>query len=551
MPDLGRQGAVLILLNDLIRTALALGLPLAAWSARRSFARRIDRFSADQAALRQAYGITAATPIVGYDTATRARIDALAAANPAVALAYASGTTGVPKALAYPPSRLRSFKADSQAVGLQAWRKLGLRGAAFFILGGLTADRSFATLVLHRGEPSRLTGLLEPARYLSTPAMAGVIAEHGATAARLWLMLLSNPGMIYSTNPSTLAVFLSELQSDWAGATSLVRAWVGGALLSDGGLVRVAARVASDGADHRLRRAAEATLAPPMHDLLPGLGAYCCWDGGYVTGFLRQIQTALPPDRYKHVPMYAMSTETIETLTWFEEDGAIRFLPLGPGVLYELLPEHAPDDAALLIPPVAALVGEAYALVVSDPYGLRRYQTEDLFRCHGHVRGLPDLRFERRRGLAWSFTGEKLTGEQAAAVFADLERFHPRLSALSAQLTLLPSWPDGELLPRYRLVVAHPGARVDAPPDLVTLAHDLDTGLAALNDEYATKRSSGRLGEPIAHLVPYDRVAEALDGRREGAPRTSMGAVSASRGWESQFKLMPLTRVRWEEVGLG
>ncbi|MSQ04277.1 MAG: hypothetical protein EXR71_20755 [Myxococcales bacterium] len=532
----------MILLNEVVRGALRAGVPFAAWSARRAFAARITRFSENQAALRLAYGVAADTAIVGYDAATRARIEALAAAHPDVALAYTSGTTGVPKALAYPPSRLRSFKADSQAVGVQAWHRIGVRGAAFFILGGLSADRSFATLVLHRGEPSRLTSLLEPARHLSTPAMAAALADHGPTAARLWLMLLSNPGMIYSTNPSTLAVFLAELQSDWATASSLARAWVRGT--RDAGLTRVVARIGSAGAGERLRRVAESSEMPPLHEVLPGLGAYCCWDGGYVTGFLRQIQGSLPANRFKHIPMYAMSTETIETLPWFEDDGSMRFLPLGPGVLYELLPEGAPDDPALLLPPAQAVAGEAYTLVVSDPYGLVRYQTEDVFRCRGHVRGLPDLHFERRRGLAWSFTGEKLTGEQVAAVFADLDRTHPRLSALAAQLTVMPSWPDGDALPRYRLVVAHPSARLDAPPDLDALAHDLDAGLAALNDEYATKRSSGRLGAPVAHLVPYDRVAEALDARRVGPDQ------GASRGWESQFKLMPLTRVRWEELAL-
>lgn len=532
-------------LNDAIRSVLGLALPMAAWHARRGFRRRVERYDADQQALREGYGITAQTPIVGYDAYTRARVEALAAGRADVALAYTSGTTGQPKALAYPPARLRSFKADSQAVGVQAWHRLGLRGAAFFVLGGLAADKSFATLVLHRGEPSWLTGLVEPARYLSTPGMAQVIARYGPNAARLWLMLLSNPGMIYSTNPSTLAVFLGELAADWPGAVALTRAWVSGELSADPGLGRVASRVASGGAEERLRKAAQAIHAPPVSELLPGIGAYCCWDGGYVTGFLRQIQAAMPPARFTHVPMYAMSTETIETLTWFDDDGATRFLPLGPGVLYELLPDGAPDDPALLLAPARAVDGAAYTLVVSDPYGLRRYQTEDVFRCRGHVGGVPDLRFERRRGLTWSFTGEKLTGEQVAAVFVSLDEGHPRLASLAAQLTLLPSWPAGDPLPRYRLVVAHPGGLGAEAPDLAALARDLDSGLAALNDEYATKRASGRLGEPVAHLLPYDRVAEALDGRREGA------IGGAARGWESQFKLMPLTRVRWEESGLG
>lgn len=529
--------------NDWLRGLIRAGLPLAAWWARRRLSSRIATFDPDQAALRKAYGITPDTPVVGYDAGTRKRIEGLARARPEVRLATTSGSTGAPKALAYPPERLDAFREDSGAMGVVAFHTLRLRGASFFVLGSLTPDTSFATLVLHQGEPGWVQGLIEPARYLSTPAMAEALEEYGATAARLWLMLLADPGMIYSTNPSTLAVFLGELHDDWDRVVGLTRAWVRGDLSEDRGLARVARRVSGAGATERLRRAAAATEPPAMEQLLPGLGAYCCWDGGYVTAFLRQIHRWMPPDRFVHVPMYAMSTETIETIAWFE-DKTPHFLPLGPGVLYEFLPEGADDDPALLLRPDALEPEHLYTLVVSDPYGLRRYQTEDLFACVGRVRGLPDLRFARRRGLAWSFTGEKLTGEQLVVAFARLEQQYPALAALAAQMTVLPSWPEGQALPCYRLVIAPPGKEMPAL-DLAAIAVALDRVLAERNEEYAGKRGSDRLGPPSAHLLPYDTIAAALDSLRLGKDD------AGGRSWESQFKLMPLTRVSWEEAGLG
>jgi hypothetical protein len=80
-----------------------------------------------------------------------------------------------------------------------------------------------------------------------------------------------------------------------------------------------------------------------MHELLPGLRAYCCWDGGYVIPFLQRIRQSLPAERFVHIAMYSMSTETLETLAYYVGSRA-HFLPIAPGVYYEFLPEGADDD---------------------------------------------------------------------------------------------------------------------------------------------------------------------------------------------------------------
>ena len=122
-------------------------------------------------------------------------------------------------------------------------------------------------------------------------------------------------------------------------------------------------------------------------------------------------------------PMYSMSTEVVETLPFYRGRSPV-FLPIAKGVRYEFLPVGSSDIAENLLESWQLSEGEEYTLVVSDAYGLIRYQTEDVFLCAetSAVGELPDLRFQRRRGLRWSFTGEKLTGEQVAtAVWAGAE----------------------------------------------------------------------------------------------------------------------------------
>ncbi len=526
--------------NDAIRRLVTSGVPLAAAWYEREFERRIDTFRDQQRALRTRYAVTADTPIRGYDAETRKAVLAYAESRTDVRLAKTSGSTSEPKLLAYPPERLVSFKSDSRSIGVRAWKHFQIRQPAIFVLSSLANDDSFTSLAVFQPKlPDRITGILEPARYLFQPALRRAISHYGPTAVRFWLMVLSNPGLLYSTNPSTLAVFLSEVHEDWQRSTSMIRDWTAGK--RDPETQDLALRVVSAGFDTRMKAIAASSTALPFSEALPGVTAYCCWNGGYVVSFLRQIQRWLPPDRYIHIPMYAMSTETIQTLTWFGPTGEMRFLPMGPGVLYEFLPEDAEDRPEHLLEPHQLEVGHRYAMVVSDPYGLKRYQTEDLFECRGFVRGLPDLHFSRRRGLTWSFTGEKLTGEQLSEAYAVLEDEIPHLRAIAAQMTTLPTWPKGAEVPGYRLVIGHPGDHLYPPLDAKELEWRFDRALAKVNTEYAAKRETGRLAEPVVVILPYNRLAEGLDS----------ASAAENRSWESQFKLAPLTRRVWEETRLG
>jgi len=331
------------------------------------------------------------------------------------------------------------------------------------------------------------------------------------------MLTISNPGVLYSTNPSTVSTFLDELANDWRRSSKLVRDWCEHRTTFASDVHRIARRLQSRGSEQRLKQIAASDVPVPLSVCAPAVEAYICWTGGYVKPFLDRLAKHLPASRYRLIPMYSMSTETIETRSYFcGED--VAFFPIAPGVLYEFS-----DDSETLLNAAQLEPGKHYAMVVSDVYGLRRYQTDDLFLCRRKVNGLPDLVFVRRRSLAYSFTGEKVTAEHLSAVFEQLRELYPALVA-DKFLTCVPSQP-ADAIPHYQMLVIG-GQRTQSCHEL--LAARCDELLSEINCEYKSKRASGRLG-PVRSIGL---------GTKEFAE-----AVSHDGNWETQFKFLPLTLI--------
>jgi hypothetical protein len=220
--------------------------------------------------------------------------------------------------------------------------------------------------------------------------------------------------------------------------------------------------------------------------------------------------------------MYSMSTETVETETVFR-DGDAHFLPLARDVFYEFIEAGKDDRSQNLLTPDQLKPGQTCTMVVSDPYGLRRYQTSDLFRCRRKLNGFPDLVFVRRRALEYSFVGEKVTAEQLTAVFDRLRGQYPELLS-EGFLTCVPSLPRLEM-PHYKIVLIS---------ETTVRSHDLiatrcDELLREMNCEYQNKRANGTLA-PI----------------RFTQSRPAEFAERFVEGWETQFKFLPLYQRTWE-----
>lgn len=521
------------LINDGLRWLLGAGILALSLPLTVLHRTKIHTASIRQRFLRRRYGLTPDTPVVGWSPAVeRSLYQCATRTGRVLSVTLTSGSSGTPKRVPYTARRLRAVKLAYADMFVRACRALRLRRTSLCVFGSLTVDRSLSSLLLHEHRlPLYLSTLQAPYRVQCDPSMLSLAATYGSTALRLWILTIANPGVLYSTNPSTLSVFFDDLASDWIHHSRLVQDFHEKPEVFDPAVHAVARRLDSRGAIDRLARVAASSAPLPLHAFAPAVEAYLCWTGGYVKPFLDRLEVHLPPGRYRRVPMYSMATEVIETVTHFVGSDS-AFLPLAGGVCYEFIEEGAEDCPRNLRTADQLRVGTAYTMVVSDRHGLCRYQTGDVFLCRGFVDGLPDLEFLRRRNLEYSFTGEKLTAQQLSVVFQRLRDEFPELRP-DDFLTCVPSWPPGEALPHYKLVVTRSAGDERICED-EEVARRCDRLLGDVNSEYKAKRETGRLAPIRVVRMSWATFAECVAGPRHEA------------GWENQVKSLPLLRHTWE-----
>lgn len=485
---------------------------------------RIARFSRNQRRLRRKYRISPDTPVVSYGPRVVESIrHAFVHAGRDARFAFTSGSTGDPKKILYTPRRVRLLKFAFSDMFARACRANGWKQTTLYVFSSFQPDASLTTMLLNEKKlPSYASTLQAPYRVQQHPSIRALVSEYGGAAVRLWILTLSNPAVLYATNPSTISIFFDDLERNWLTCSKLTKDWYEHPQTFDRAVRKIARRIESRGSAKRLHAVATSNTPVSIQQFAPAVHSYICWTGGYLQPFLDRLSKHLPSPRYRLVPMYSMSTETVETETVFR-NGDAYFLPLARDVVYEFI-NHTEN----LLTTDQLEPGQTYSMVVSDGYGLRRYQTGDLFYCRRKLNGLPDLVFLRRRALEYSFIGEKVTAEQLTAVFDQLRAQYPDTLA-DGFLTCVPSLPRQEM-PHYKIVLISE-KRVRSQ-DLI--AARCDELLAAMNCEYRNKRANGTLA-PI-------RFAQSRPG--EFAERFV-------EGWEAQFKFLPLYQRTWESERSG
>ena len=155
---------------------------------------------------------------------------------------------------------------------------------------------------------------------------------------------------------------------------------------------------------------------------------------------------------------------------------------------FEFVPEdeiHSPKPTVLtadeLIP------GRNYYILLTTSYGLYRYNIYDVVRCTGFHNGTPLLEFLSKGSLFSNLTGEKVSEYHVSGAMADVLR---QLDLSLSTYSIAPCWSDE--LPYYGLFVER-GDIVD-PAVGRKLASAIDRRLSEVNEEYASKRQSRRLG---------------------------------------------------------
>ena len=149
--------------------------------------------------------------------------------------------------------------------------------------------------------------------------------------------------------------------------------------------------------------------------------------------------------------------------------------------------------------------GQDYAVVLTNTAGLIRYRLDDVVRVRGWVGQAPVLEFLYRAGGVSSVAGEKLTENQCVEA---VRQTCLRMGIPQFDFVLAPCWGDP---PYYRL-------SCEAVPS-EHLAAMLDDALGQQNEEYASRRSSGRLGTLQIRPLPVGAI-QAMD-RRLLATRNS------------------------------
>ena len=157
--------------------------------------------------------------------------------------------------------------------------------------------------------------------------------------------------------------------------------------------------------------------------------------------------------------------------------------------------------------------GQEYILVVTNRAGLWRYNLDDRVRVTGFHDRTPVFEFLSRGGRTASMTGEKLTEHQAVAA---MDRAAAETGATVQRFTLQPVFCEP---PYYRLRLE--GLDRGTGP----VAEAFDRHLGEVNIEYASKRSSGRLGPVVAEAV----ASEVFD-------QAERDAIAARRGRSEQYK---------------
>lgn len=418
--------------------------------------------------------------------------------------AKTSGTRKAPKKIPYDLKRtkltqLSFMKAMIILTGHHSGKK------TFFVFSTLDQDQSLTSgMIDHETEPCLFALLQAPYRYLMTKRGEKLRLLSGDLTARVILLLVSGPRFLYSTNPSTLTYFFKEYVSRNQEIKAKIKEF-----LNHSEELEAVLQLSEGNALERLHDFVQ-NESVDLKCLLPKLQGVITWDGGYVGIFLEQLKVMLP--EVDLIPMFSMSTEAIETLP-HRINSKIVFLPLAPYTQHEFMDL----ETHKILPAKDVKVGSSYTLIISDAWGLKRYDTQDIFYVKQMIDGLPDLVFKGRRGMTSSLTGEKLTEEQAVELSLGLKKVFPELA--QSFFALYPRETDAGV--GYELAII--GGEVKA--DLLSLSREAESILRNLNSEYESKVTSGRL-LPLKATLSSASALASLMGNKEK--------------WESQFKVLPL-----------
>jgi hypothetical protein len=424
--------------------------------------------------------------------------------------AMTSGTTGQPKRLPITKELFREYSA-----GWRMWGA-GVFGDHMDLLLKQTVQLSSdwqqfrAPSGVPCGQISGLAAMTRP--WFSRPIfpLPAIVSQIHDPAARHYASLrftlaAKRVGMIITANPSTLIEFAQRADRE---KESLIRDIHDGALSCDIPL-ELRQALARRILRRRPERARQLERIADLHGELlpkhiwPGLSVLAVWTGGSANVYLSQLPRLFGETAIRDHGLSASEGRMTIPLSDGTSAGMLDFY----NHYFEFIPVEEHGSARPNILEGHELeVGKDYFILLTTSGGLYRYDIQDVVRCVGFEGQAPLVEFLNKGKHFSSLTGEKLSEYQ---VVRSVEASFMELGLPLDTFTMAPVMADH---PRYVLLVepaAHRG-RVDE------LAHRVEVNLERMNEEYASKVSSGRLQPVQIHEVPSG-TWRALRSERVGA----------------------------------
>lgn len=429
--------------------------------------------------------------------------------------ATSSGTTDHPKRVPVTPRFLREYRRGWNAYGLAALldHPDAVLRPILQVVSPMEEQRT------DTGVPcGAISGLLASTqkglvrKYYVLPAATGRIPDPESryyTISRL--ALTQDVAWMITASPATQLMVARAIESQ---AEALIRDVHDGELRPPGEIsadIRraLAPRLTADRARAgSLRRIAEIHgRLTPQH--VWNLSFLSNWMGGTMGLHLRDFPRYFGQCPVRDIGLLATEGRVCVPL----EDGTPAGVLDVRGAYFEFLPPDstAPSSRDGAVAHTLAChelaVGSEYRVVMSNWSGLFRYDLGDYVSVRGFLGQAPIVEFLHRGAHVSSMTGEKLTEWQATAAFEHVVRE----SALPLRtFVLAPAWATP---PFYRLYIDEPCTEPRS------LADRFDAALSRVNIEYASKRTSNRLGSVIIETLPVGSIArlDALRQNRRGS----------------------------------
>lgn len=421
--------------------------------------------------------------------------------------AMSSGTTDAPKYVPVTERFLKEYRRGWNAFGVKALtdHPEAVLRPIVQVTSRMDEERTSAGIPC-----GAITGILAATqkrivrKYYVTPMCVAYVAD---AAARYYtivrLALAGDVAFMITANPATQLKLARTLETHTEALIRDVRDGTLDASLNVPGSVRaeLAPRLRADP-----RRAAElAAIAERSGRLLPkhcwNLSFLANWTGGTMGLYLQEF-----PKYFGDVP--------VRDIGLLASEGRMS-VPLADGTpggvldvaanFYEFIPATERESSTPTVLRSHELeVGQDYFILLTTSAGFYRYDISDLVRvCDFHGEA-PIIEFLNKGAHVSSLTGEKVSEKQAVLAF---ERASRSIGLSCASFVLAPQWAGP---PFYRLHV-EAGGGCD-PTALAALEREMEAQLAAVNTEYASKRSSRRLGPVQVNTVPAGFLAD-LDAR--------------------------------------